>query len=321
MIAISVIVPVYNVSPYLEKCLDSILKQTFTDWELLLIDDGSSDDSGTICDQFSEKDQRITVFHQPNSGVSSARNRGIKEVKGDWIAFIDADDWVDNNYLEELYKGTKEENTCLVCMGYSLVYENPAKISRGFIAERKSNNMTFLEKMLCYETSGWCIYAKLYSKSKMGDVRFDESLRIAEDMLFNTEYLLSADGLVVEIPYCCYYYFQREGSATDDSTEKDLIDRQKAFRKICDKHPVVKDWLVMMDIKLQWWKLNDAYRNHSNPLLDGITLPRLQLGKKKLSYGAYLTMRISLVSTKIGYVVWWINRIVSILSNLFRKQK
>ena len=109
---ISVIVPVYNVEKYLHKCIDSILVQTFTDFELLLIDDGSTDKSGDICDEYAVKDARVRVFHTENRGVSAARNHGLREASGDWICFVDSDDWVENCYLEYLYcvDGLDENN-------------------------------------------------------------------------------------------------------------------------------------------------------------------------------------------------------------------
>ena len=99
---ISVIVPVYKVEQYLHRCIDSILSQSFTDFELLLIDDGSPDNCGKICDEYTQKDSRVRVFHKPNGGVSSARNLGLDNAKGKWIAFIDSDDFVEKEYLEKL---------------------------------------------------------------------------------------------------------------------------------------------------------------------------------------------------------------------------
>lgn len=97
---ISVIVPVYNVEPYLKKCLDSIVNQTYEDLEILVIDDGSTDKSGQICDEYAEWDERVRVFHTDNKGLSAARNLGLKEAKGEWIEFVDSDDWVDRDYCK-----------------------------------------------------------------------------------------------------------------------------------------------------------------------------------------------------------------------------
>ena len=104
---ISIIVPVYNTEKWLRRCVDSILAQTFKDFELLLIDDGSTDNSGTICDEYVGKDPRVRVFHKSNGGVSSARNLGLNNVRGKYIAFCDSDDWVENNYLSVLSDNDK----------------------------------------------------------------------------------------------------------------------------------------------------------------------------------------------------------------------
>lgn len=97
---ISIIVPVYKVEKYLHRCLDSIVAQTFTDWECILVDDGSPDGSGKICDEYAEKDGRFKVFHQENQGVSAARNKGLDNAKGEWIGFVDSDDWVSKEYFQ-----------------------------------------------------------------------------------------------------------------------------------------------------------------------------------------------------------------------------
>lgn len=104
---ISVIVPVYNSGQYLARCIESVLHQSFVDFELLLINDGSSDDSSSICSDYAVRDNRIRVFHQNNAGVSAARNLGIKEIRGKYLAFVDADDYVYPNYLKDLYESLR----------------------------------------------------------------------------------------------------------------------------------------------------------------------------------------------------------------------
>ena len=106
---ISVIVPVYNAEKYLHRCINSILAQTFVDIELLLIDDGSTDSSSVICDKYAKKDQRVRVFHKENGGVSSARNLGLDNAQGEWIAFVDGDDWVKETYLSNLLSHVRED--------------------------------------------------------------------------------------------------------------------------------------------------------------------------------------------------------------------
>lgn len=126
---ISVIVPVYNVEKYLSRCIDSILSQTFTDFELLLVDDGSTDKSGEICDEYAKTDARIKVFHTENRGVSAARNLGIKEASADWISFVDSDDWVEDKYLSDLYGEGFSHDECIVCQSVFMENESsPEKI-------------------------------------------------------------------------------------------------------------------------------------------------------------------------------------------------
>ena len=124
--AISVIVPVYNTEKYLDECIQSILNQSFTNFELLLIDDGSTDRSGAICDQYAAKDERVRVFHKENGGVSSARNVGLDEAKGEWIAFVDSDDYLLSNALDLI---TDLENEDFVICSYQRFIENQNPLS------------------------------------------------------------------------------------------------------------------------------------------------------------------------------------------------
>lgn len=124
---ISVICPVYKAEKYLHRCVDSILAQTFTDFELLLIDDGSPDRSGEICDEYAAKDSRVRVFHKENGGVSSARQCGIDNMTGEYSIHSDPDDWVEPTMLEELYKKAKEDNADMVICDYYLEGKHKTK--------------------------------------------------------------------------------------------------------------------------------------------------------------------------------------------------
>ena len=119
---ISIIVPVYNTEKYLNRCVDSILNQTFTDFELILVDDGSPDNCGKICDEYKEKDRRVRVIHKPNGGLSDARNAGIEwalnNSDSEWISFIDSDDWVHPNYLDFLLRAAEQNNTSVSICGF-----------------------------------------------------------------------------------------------------------------------------------------------------------------------------------------------------------
>ena len=120
---ISIIVPVYNVEKYLKRCIDSILNQSFTNFELILVDDGSTDNSGKIIDEYAIKDERIKVIHKENGGQGSARNRGLDIAKGNYIGFVDSDDWIHKDMYKCMYKIINEDNTDIVQVGHNMVEE------------------------------------------------------------------------------------------------------------------------------------------------------------------------------------------------------
>ncbi|EME3187758.1 glycosyltransferase, partial [Enterococcus faecalis] len=130
---ISIIVPVYNVEKYLEKCVRSILAQTFTDFELILVDDGSPDSSGAMCDQFAEQDQRVKVIHKENGGLSDARNAGIEIATGEYLGFVDSDDYIADDMYELLYTNIVKEDADLSICGIYDVYEGKEPIVKSLI--------------------------------------------------------------------------------------------------------------------------------------------------------------------------------------------
>lgn len=196
MSQISVIVPVYNVENYLIQCVNSILSQTFTDFELLLVDDGSKDNSGMICDEFAEKDTRVKVFHTENRGVSAARNLGIKKAVADWICFIDSDDWVDDNYLKSLYCDRNLCDKCIVCQSFYVEYELlPEKRYKSRLYHDAILKEPFDEQMVMDNIlNDYCvnIFAKLFRKEVIKDngIYFNEKTSIFEDAIFLHKYLL-----------------------------------------------------------------------------------------------------------------------------------
>ena len=132
----SVVVPVYNVEKYLRECVESILRQTFDDFELILVDDGSKDSSGAICDEYAATDNRIKVIDKENEGQAIARNLGIKIAKGEYLGFVDSDDWVDEEYFENLYESAQRNNCDIACAGFKRCKPNKTKIKKSFNEEK-----------------------------------------------------------------------------------------------------------------------------------------------------------------------------------------
>lgn len=194
---ISIIIPVYNAEKYLKRCLDSIKEQTFANWETILIDDGSTDNSGKICDEYSETDNRFTVIHQHNKGASTARNTGIDQAKGDWITFIDADDYVERNYLESLCVNIENEKT-LIIQGLKQVNskgEEIKKIDFGNSTLYGNQIQKAFDEKEIFEY-GYTV-AKLYNRNiiEKHNIRFNEQIFYSEDMLFMLEYILNCDTI------------------------------------------------------------------------------------------------------------------------------
>lgn len=183
---VSVIVPVYNVERYLKKCIESIINQTYKNLEIFLVDDGSTDNSGKICDRYAKKDNRINVIHKENKGVSSARNAGINEAKGEWIAFIDADDWIEENYIEELLKNTSKEIDIVQC-GYNRVIGNKKEKINCDGKDIIQNKDDFLIKCLNPQTAYGLSHMKIIRKDIIKEKRFNEKIVVCEDALFNIE--------------------------------------------------------------------------------------------------------------------------------------
>lgn len=214
---ISIIVPVHNVEDYLRQCLDSIIAQTFTDWECIIVDDGSKDNSGKICDEYAQKDNRFKVIHKENGGVSSARNLGIEKAEGKWLYFCDADDTLLPKALEILLDGEKE-NCQFVMAGYNkFLSDGSLKESYSGDIKRKISVDDAIKELytptnLSYQGYLWC---KLFLTEIVKDynLRFDEKIYFNEDRLFIIQYLCQMKGLIYYTTTPVYNYVERLSGA------------------------------------------------------------------------------------------------------------
>jgi len=213
MILISVIIPIYNTEKYLPKCIESILSQTYGNFELLLINDGSVDNSGRIIDKYALNDDRIQVFHKENGGVSSARNFGIDNAKGDWICFIDSDDYVNPDYLNSFVERNPIEET-LIVQGVNVVSEDNKILQsrRFFEADISVENTEFIiENDLFRKLNS--PYCKLFNKHiiKQNRILFPEGISLGEDILFVLNYL-SHIKYIKLLPNALYNILSRRNS-------------------------------------------------------------------------------------------------------------
>ena len=229
---ISVIVPVYNVEAYLERCVESILQQTYANFELILINDGSADSSGQICDYLASQYENIKVYHIENAGVSNARNMGIQLATGAWITFIDSDDFVTQDYLATLASAVEGENIGFVIAPLHHIKNGIVTVlpPHSGKTELWSTEETMKELLMTTRTSFFPV-AKLFNRDLLADEKFNTNYHLAEDALFLTELLLKTRCSSVFIDKPVYYYDHREGSATT-SVNQHVFDTIEVYQQI-----------------------------------------------------------------------------------------
>ena len=213
---VSVIVPAYNIQNYIRRCVDSIRNQTYSELEILLIDDGSTDDTGELCDEFAQQDERITVYHKKNGGLSSARNYGIERAHGTYLSFIDADDWVKRDFIEVLYQNIKRANAELSIVGYSLIWDNgKEKCTTDENAYAVFNQDEAIHELFAQEKMGCMACQRLYHKSIFEDIRFSEG-KLFEDAAIALD-VVKKCHTVVWSGQSKYYYYQRSDSIVNST--------------------------------------------------------------------------------------------------------
>lgn len=232
---ISIIIPVYNVENYLPKCIDSLLNQSYKDLEIILINDGSADNSGKICDEYANIDSRVKVVHQANSGVSVARNVGMREAKGEWITFIDSDDYVNNNF-STLCENLKNLDSDLIISPLNKINNENETIDIN-IDNNSFHNIIRNSKLNI--SSCW---SKFYKKEIALTTQFLPSATIAEDKEFVIKVLINSKKItIIDKPF--YEYVNRENSAMNDKAarfiQKLIFSTDKIFEDIrllnCDE--------------------------------------------------------------------------------------
>jgi len=230
--SISVIIPVYNVEPYLKKCLDSVVTQTYKEIEIILVDDGSTDGSGPICDEYAAQDKRIRVIHKRNGGLSDARNVGLDRCSGRYVTFIDSDDYVASDYVERLYRILVEYNADIAVCDYFEFYgdepvQTPEKGEKIIVFDK----LQALEQLYGkYSTQLTVAWSKLYKTELFKDLRFPVG-KVHEDM-FMAHRVLYKSHIVVFTTKQSYFYRRRKGSITNRRfTSKNRLDAISALKE------------------------------------------------------------------------------------------
>lgn len=293
---LSIIIPVYNKVRYLSTLLEQIRAQTFRDFECLLIDDGSTDGSGAVCDEFAGLDARFRVFHIPNGGVSHARNVGLDHAAGEHITFIDSDDGVCPDHLENLIRCITESHADLVISGFEKVTAEGSVVRTVVPRQTGTQNFAELLPVFCAEQKesgifGYC-FSKIFRRDLLQDIRFDESLKLAEDFDFYLNLYEIIDTVCMDDHTGYLYLLEAENSTGNTASEKidylsqlqinlhyrAMLEKRGAYagdnRKIVEGRLSDYAFFVLFHTPLPYYAerfetLYDLWRTHQIPLTTG----------------------------------------------------
>lgn len=281
MVTVSIIVPVYNAEHTLKRCVDSILNQEYSDFELILINDGSKDLSGSICDEYALKDARVRVIHKENTGVSDTRNMGIEAAEGEYLQFVDADDWITADATKLMVREASERNCELVITDFYRVVGKRASHKGSIKEEGEMTREDLAEHMKDSPADFYygVLWNKLFRKDiiRKHQIRMDENVSWCEDFLFNLEYILHVNKVyILTVPV--YYYLKTEGSLVSQSMNMSVVIRTKLhvfeyynnfYRNVYDEKDYSKKRLGL-------------YRYLIDSAGDGVVIPVFFSNAKKL---------------------------------------
>lgn len=235
MVVFSIVVPVYNVRPYLEECIESVRKQTYPYWELLLIDDGSTDGSFEICKRYADMDKRIVAISGSHRGVGSARNLGIDIAKGKYVTFLDSDDWFDPDYLDIAFKKITTTGVSIYRSGLRRMPTNTSlALTESICASCQSiSEDTFV--LLIKQNYITSVAGAVISRLVIGDIRFDTSVTMGEDMRFVFDVLRNCPDTVYADSNAYYNYRMREGSLTAGVDQRKMVSLEKTYLCLYDE--------------------------------------------------------------------------------------
>lgn len=306
---LSIIIPVYNIEAYLSRCLDSVLNQTFSDYEVIIVNDGSKDSSGIIADSYAEKDKRLKVIHKENGGVSSARFEGVKAAKGEFVGFVDGDDMIEPNMYSVLIENAEKYNADISHCGYKMVfpdgridyYYNTNKL----IEQDNHNGLADLLKGEFIEPGLWNkVYKTDFVKNVVLNKRMDSSIKINEDLLMNY-YLFIQSNKAIFTDKCLYHYMIHKNSAATSRINKN---------KLCDPIKVLtildsetSDNIVLNKIvNARFARLLVYTATLSKKLNPELIIPERKKARKNLRKNLFNILKNEYVGSKLKLMCIWV---------------
>lgn len=255
---ISVVLPIYNVEKYLERCVKSVCAQTYQNIEILLIDDGSTDNSRIMCDKYLNEDKRIRVFHKKNGGLSDARNYGIEHARGEFITFIDSDDYVDDDYVEYLYKIIKKYDTNMSICQHKVCYDNGSEKDYGKYGDISLNNKECIQKMMFHDVIDTSAWAKLYRINLFCEVRYPIG-KLFEDIATTYALMLQCEKIAVGLESKYNYVLRSDSIVFGSFNEKklDLLEMtDQMAEKVLKIYPDLEDAVMRRRVYARFSTLN-----------------------------------------------------------------
>ncbi len=284
---VSIIVPVYNIENYVRRCLDSLLRQKYKNIEIVVVDDGSTDASGEICDNYAKDDARIKVWHKKNGGLSSARNYGIRKARGDYVCLVDGDDYVKEDFVWLMAERMKEKNADIVVCGYN---KNVPMVK--MISGREATVKLLIEQ----ENMEVIAWNKMYRRYLFDKIEYPEGENY-EDSLTTYKLLAEARG-VVYVPESLYVYVERGGSITNtDQKEARLVAREKAAREAIKYFAGDEEFVAAAEIALLTAKLafvDFAISGKSDEKSGEAAIRWIKKNAQKYGENKYMTVKLKI---------------------------
>lgn len=337
MIKVSIIVPVYNVDKYLRRCIESIMNQTLKEIEIILVDDGSTDKSSMICDEYAKLDNRIKIIHKANGGLSDARNKGLDMVRGKYIGFVDSDDFVSIDMFNHLYNNSINADivSCEYIKFYSDDYRNFKKNSKK-IKMKEFNNVEALENYFGeyhdkreIQTVVW---NKIYKKELFEDIRFPFG-KLYEDG-YVTYKLLYKSRKIVHLYEELYYYFQREDSLVRSEFSlkvlKSYDDRREMFKFLYDKVPSINNRSAQLYIDKYFTLYKQIIKSKSKDadiilfkykIKNELKQDKRLIMEAEISSKLKLKVLLFIINYRFIYLFEYTNKKISLIKNIRNNMK
>lgn len=317
---ITVVVPIYKVEKYLKKCIDSIIKQTYKNLEIILVDDGSPDKCPQICDEYAKKDSRIKVIHKENGGLSDARNVGIDIAKGEYITFVDSDDYIDPEYIELLYKTIKKDKSDMAISSHKVIYENGTVLEKATKEESILKPKEVLKRILYDDGIDLSAWAKLYKIELFKEIRYPKG-RLFEDAATTYKLVDKCEKISI-ISRSTYNYIIRGNSITNINFSEKKMDLIISTEEMCNyikkKYPDLEEaanrrlMYACLSTLTQLVKSNEKNENAEKKLYGYIKQNSKMILRDK---NVPKRDKIAIISTKFGLgfykIIWKVYEILT----------